>query len=371
MRILKPETAKEREDKILRWIVQEFAQTKRPVSSDMIAKKAKMGVSSATVRNIMKKLEDEGLLHQEHTSGGRVPTDKAYRAYVDYLAGMQAVALKEKESIQREYDSRMDEMDTLLAQTSRMLASLSHSAGFAFSSPVAEQNVVRLDFIPLGPGAILAVMVTDSGNVRHLPVKLNYEIHPRRLRLLAAFLNQEVSGLPLREAKRRLWQHLNEDSSELRDVADLARRFLEDVEQRSAQESEFYLEGMGQLDFSGMTGAIGLMEERRRLAGLMEEKMRSLSSGERHVDIAIGAENELKELRGFSMITCPYRAGERVMGMVGIIGPKYMEYPRMISLVNFIGEVVETTISHWEDMLAPESKIIPLEYDEPRKRSRK
>ena len=370
MRVLKPEAAREREEKLLRWIIQEFVQSKRPIGSELVAAKARLGVSSATIRNAMKKLEDDGYLHQEHTSGGRVPTDKAYRFYVDYIMGMQALALKEKESIQREYDHEMDEMDGLLTQTSRMLSALSHSAGFAYASSVCDQNIIRLDFIPLGTGALLAVLVTDSGNIRHFPVRLNYEIPTRRLRLLSGFISSEVEGLPLREAKKKLWKYLNEGHSELRDVADIARQFLDEVEKHSACANALHIEGLGQLlesghDFSGLRDMLHMMEERRRLAGLMNEKLQELAadSTASRLRVTIGAENSLRELRDLSMVTCSYRTGERIVGMLGIIGPKHMEYSRMISLVNFMGEVVEKTISHWEKMITPENRIIPLEFN--------
>jgi heat-inducible transcriptional repressor len=370
MRVLKPEAAKEREEKLLRWIIQEFVHTKRPIGSELVATKARLGVSSATIRSAMKKLEDEGFLHQEHTSGGRVPTDKAYRFYVDYITGMQALALKEKDSIQREYDRQMDEMDGLLVQTSKMLSALSHSAGFAYASSVCDQNIMRLDFVPLGPTALLAILITDSGNIRHFPVRLNYEIPPRRLRLLGAFVSSEVEGLPLREARKKLWHYLNEDHSELRDVADITRQFLDEIEKHSACENALYIEGMGKLfeqaeGSSSLHDMLYMMEERRRLAELLNEKLRELtsdSSGNR-LRVSIGSENALREMRDLSMVSCSYRTGERTVGMLGIIGPKHMEYSRMISLVNFMGEVVEKTISHWEKMVTPEHRIIPLEFD--------
>ena len=105
MRILRPEVAKERKEKILRWVVQQFVENRRPVGSQLIASSALKDVSSATIRNIMKELEEEGYLYQPHTSGGRIPTDKAYRYYVDYLTGVQRMAAQEREQIEQQYDS--------------------------------------------------------------------------------------------------------------------------------------------------------------------------------------------------------------------------------------------------------------------------
>ncbi|MBT4008254.1 MAG: hypothetical protein HOF07_03170, partial [Elusimicrobiaceae bacterium] len=130
MRILKPEVAKQREDKILRLIIEEFVKTKKPIGSELISQKGMQDISSATIRNIMKQLEEKGYLYHPHTSGGRIPTDKAYRFYVDYLVKAQQMASKERESIEEEYHGQMEELDKAMIQTSKMLAMLSKSAGF-------------------------------------------------------------------------------------------------------------------------------------------------------------------------------------------------------------------------------------------------
>ena len=144
MRILKPEVAKARKEKILRWVIQQYVETRRPVGSQMIATEALPDVSSATIRNIMAELEEEGFLYQPHTSGGRIPTDKAYRYYVDYLANVQKMAAKERQRIEEAYDARVNEVDNMLVQTSRLLAMLSGAAGFVYTSNVQEQRVQRL-----------------------------------------------------------------------------------------------------------------------------------------------------------------------------------------------------------------------------------
>lgn len=202
MRILKPEIAKARKEKILRWVVQQFVETRRPVGSQMIAEGALQDVSSATIRNIMKELEEEGYLYQPHTSGGRIPTDKAYRYYVDYLASVQKMAAQERQRIEEQYDERVSEVDNMLVQTSRLLAMLSGAAGFVYTAHVEDQRVQRLDFIPLAPGMILAVLVTQSGAVRHWPVRTGYVIEPARLRVLSRFINQEIAGMTLAEARQ-------------------------------------------------------------------------------------------------------------------------------------------------------------------------
>ena len=153
MRILKPEIAKARKEKILRWVIQQFVETRRPVGSQMIAQGALQDVSSATIRNIMKELEEEGYLYQPHTSGGRIPTDKAYRYYVDYLANVQKMAARERQRIEEQYDARVNEVDNILVQTSRLLAMLSgRRGGVCVRGPRGRPTYPAVGFYPGGSG---------------------------------------------------------------------------------------------------------------------------------------------------------------------------------------------------------------------------
>jgi len=362
MIVLKPETAKERQEAILRWIIQQHVETRRPVASETVAKKSGLKLSSATIRNAMKKLEEEGFLLQSHVSGGRVPTDKAYRLYVDYLSDAQRLALTEKTSIERAYNRRLDEIDSIMSQTSRMLAALSHSAGFVFSANVCEHTVARLDFIPLSPDYLLAVLVTESGAVRHWPIKLSSEIPAQRLRVLGAFLNQEIAGLTLKEAQKKLWRIFSDGEIEVRGAADMARQFLSNIERHTDCSQDLHVDGLGQLldgnpvDFDSLRRTLAIMEEKKRFSLMLSDKLREFEGGgKRALTVTIGTENSLKEFRDFSMVSCVWKAGERAAGMLGILGPRHMEYAHMISLVDFMGELMEKTIAQWERRLLSET----------------
>jgi heat-inducible transcriptional repressor len=359
MRILKPEIAKEREEKILRMIIQEFVETRKPVGSELVAQKGLPGVSSATIRNTMKKLEDEGFLYQSHASGGRIPTDKAYRFYVDYLAKVQKIAAKERERIEKEYRQGTEEINRVMVQTSKMLSILSGSAGFVFTSNVQDNTVQRLDFIPLGPYNILAVLVTKDGVIKHWPVKVDYAVSPARMMLLSGFINEQIAGLTLRGAQRILWENIQTGRSDQDGFSRLALQILKDMAAQQTGEERLYIEGMGHLleSLTGIEGDIGRMlsviEDRERFAGFLGEKMQELqkSGGGRSVSVSIGAENEMAELKDLSVITSVYKAEDRAVGILGIVGPKHMEYNRMMSIVNFIGEMLGGAIQNWKASL--------------------
>ncbi|MCX5788915.1 MAG: hypothetical protein NTX64_10490, partial [Elusimicrobia bacterium] len=133
MRQLKPEVVEQRKKDLLQWVIHYYIKNSRPVSSSLIAEEAGMGLSPATIRNILQELEDEGFLHQPHTSSGRQPTDKGYRFFVDYIIDVQRLASGEKESIERQYRDRVEELDTLLSETSKLLSKVSRGAGLVLS----------------------------------------------------------------------------------------------------------------------------------------------------------------------------------------------------------------------------------------------
>ncbi len=354
MRILKPEVAKARKEKILRWVVQQYVETRRPVGSQMIADGALKDVSSATIRNIMAELEEEGYLYQPHTSGGRIPTDKAYRYYVDYLANVQKMAAKERQQIEQQYDARVNEVDNMLVQTSRLLAMLSGAAGFVYTAQVEDQRIQRLDFIPLSPTMMLAVLVTESGAVKHWPVRSNTLINPARMRLLSRFINEEIEGRTLAEARQILWQYIHSGHQELADVADVATQVLKDMERPQTGGDELHVEGLGRLlentteeDYEDLKQMMRVVEERERFSNLLNEKMAAMDRSQKRLNVSIGSENEIKELKNLSIVSTACRVGDRTVGMLGIIGPKHMEYTRVMSLVNLIGSLLESSLNNW------------------------
>ena len=363
MRILKPEVAKARKEKILRWVVQQYVETRRPIGSQMLADGALKDVSSATIRNIMAELEEEGYLYQPHTSGGRIPTDKAYRYYVDYLANVQKMAAKEREMIEKQYDSRVSEVDNMLVQTSRLLAMLSGAAGFVYTAQVEDQRIQRLDFIPLAPDMMLAVLVTESGAVRHWPVRSNTVLNPSRIRLLSRFINEEVAGKTLAEARQILWQYIHSGHRDLAGVADVASQVLKDMQRPQTVADELHVEGIGGLlantsteDYEDLKQMMRVVEEREQFSSLLQEKMSEMDRSQKRLNVSIGSENTIKELKNLSIVSTACRVGDKTVGMLGIIGPKHMEYTRVMALVNFIGGLLESSMNHWS--------ALPLEEED-------
>ena len=364
MRVLQPEVAEERKRSLLQWVIHHYIRTSKPIGSQVIAEEGKFNLSPATIRNTLKELEDEGYLLQPHHSAGRIPTDKGYRFYVDYLVDAQRLASEEKSRIERDYQDRVSELDNVLAQTSRTLSLLSHSAGFALSPRLESQVVKRLELVPMAPGHYLAILMTQSGLIRHWPVSLAFDIPKTRLQLVNQFLNEDLGRHSVAEIQGSLVERIEAAEKEFRDMSVFMRHFLKDFSRHCGPE-ELYLEGVANvaaeaMDLGEFRSLLAVVQEKKRLSELLEEEFegrrKSAKAGHKKdkVQVKIGAENALAPLKNLSLITSTYEVKDQTVGLLGIIGPKHIEYPKMIALVNFVAEVVSRTLSRWEEIYGPE-----------------
>lgn len=365
MRVLKPEVAQDRKEKILNWVVYNYVSTGRPVSSDLIADEGRFNVSSATIRNILKELEQEGYLVQPHTSGGRVPSDKGYRAYVNNIQRMQLLAATEKDRLEREYDRRVEQLDGFLKHTSKMLSDMSQWAGFVMSADMDLDSVKRLDLISVGPKSVLSVMFAHSGLIKHAAFSLDHAADKAAVRSLSVRLNKRVKDLPLPDLPQVLFKEFLAKEKD-KALAEVLKKLVEYFRGLAKSEDALYLEGLSRI-FSNLEGGsvedmrdiARLLEEKERFSALLRERLRDCAvktkalaePGKRHiVDVTIGSENSIKEFKNFSLVSSSYCMNDKAVGLVGILGYKRMEYPRMISLVDTVSSMMEDMLGEWEKM---------------------
>ncbi|MFI5361713.1 MAG: heat-inducible transcriptional repressor HrcA [Elusimicrobiota bacterium] len=357
MRQLKPEVVQERKRHLLQWIVHSYIKTSKPVSSSLIAEAAGMDLSSATIRSILQELEEDGFLHQAHSSAGRVPTDKGYRFFVDYLSDVQRLASGEKENIEKQYEKRIEELDTLLSETSRLLSRMSHNAGIVLSPQVRRQTIKRLELIPLGGRNVLGVLVTDSGLVRHWPIPLAFAPSARQVNMLNRFLNEHIQGCSVDSAQAVVLSKLAEMEREFQEMTTLAGELLTEVGRIVAPES-LYVDGADNIlsnadqfgDLKTVQSLMRVMGEKNRLAVLLEDELRAPGGAGKssRVRVRIGAESGMPELESASLVTHVYRHGDRVLGVLGVLGSKRMEYSKVMGLVDYVGRLVEARLNEWD-----------------------
>ena len=327
--------ATERSRRVLAALVREYIASGEPVPSSLLVSAAGLGVSSATVRNILARLEDEGFVQQPHTSAGRIPTDRGYRFYVDLLLETKrsmraatAVATR----LRRESSGPL--IDDVLPQVSHVLSQASRSVGFAVGPAYTAAVFERVEFVPLSAMRVLVVIVARGGHVIQKGIDLTEPLDGAELRQAAAYLNEEFSGLPLNRAREAVMERVNEERLLYDALVTRAMRLAESTF-ASLPDKEIYVEGASALvgEAQGLTlgtlqALLEMIEEKQKLLHLLTEYMDGPG-----LTVVIGAEHPDPTMHSFSLIASTYE-NESGIGTVGVIGPTRMRYSRAISVVD-------------------------------------
>lgn len=342
MRVLDPKTTEDRKRRLLQAVIYHYMKTGKPVGSHVIVDKYNFGMSSATVRNMLVDLEKDGFLTQPHTSAGRIPSDKGYRLYVDSLLEVQTLAVAEEERIRREYAARTKEIQDILISTSRMLSSMSHYTGLVLTPRLDKSLLRRLQLIPVTPNQVLVVILSQTGLVRHKVLNLSRPISPQRLGIISELLNERLSGMPLSEVRTQILHHLEAVQQEQADMMHLVRELARDAFDLKAVEGDVYVDGRENIfsfpeldNFSELSGILKVIEQKNLLSSVLEK---SIKKG--GLSVHIGAENARPELRNVSLVSNTYKLNDQTIGVLGIMGPRRMEYGRMIALVEGVSKIV-------------------------------
>jgi heat-inducible transcriptional repressor len=337
-----------RSRQVLQAIIRRFLEHGEPVGSRTVAREMPENVSPATVRNHMADLEEMGLLIQPHTSAGRVPTDLAYRLYVDSLTQVPRLTRADRRLVEKAFRDLDGNVDEVLEKASRFLSDLSNQIGVVMRSRLDEFEMRRIDFVNLGNGRVLALMVSVSGVVSQKMVHLDEDLSQEELDRVGRYLSENFEGMNLRQIRARLLELMAEEKALydrlLAKVLEVSRRYFEQTE---TDHGALYVEGafhlLGQPEFADaerMRGLFRTFEEKGRLVGILNRCM----AGE-GVTVRIGSEHGDPDMHSTSLIAAPYFFGERVLGSLGIIGPTRMEYPRMIAMVGYIGQLLSDRLS--------------------------
>ena len=320
--------------RILYAAVTEYITTGEPVGSRKLARRYGLDVSPATIRNELGDLEDQGFLVQPHTSAGRVPTDKGFRAFVDALVRTGEVQPDDKAALLGRLGQLRPGVDDLPREAGRILSALTGSASVVHTPPAAEQRVAQLRWLPLREGQLLAVMVTRGGTVEHRIVSLEGVPDASELESLHNYLASllgERTLMELREVVARA------AASERSAFAERARQMVEATALADAAVREVLIEGqtrlLGQPDFGSvekMRGVLNVLAERERLLELLD---RTLSAG--GIQVLIGAETQLAETQDLSLITAAYGQRGSASGTLGVLAPTRTDYQKVVPLVGF------------------------------------
>ena len=334
-----PGPLSERTRRVLAVLVREYIDSGEPVASAAVCRRAGLGVSSATVRNILAQLEDMGYVSQPHTSAGRIPTDLGYRYYVDMLLDTRRATrdVTTVEARLREQAGEAPLFDQLLSSASHVIFEVSHHVGFAIAPSDQQAIFQRIEFVPISESRVLVVTVARGSHVSQKVVDLSEPIDPAALTQAANYLNAEFAGLPLAEVRQLVLARLEQERTlydKLRAVAlQLARTTLESIDSPSS----VHIDGASSLADASDTTAVSL-STLHTLLRMVEEKQRLVQLLDAYLDgpgvaVVIGGEHQDPQLRGCSLVVAKYGDGAR-RGAVGVIGPTRMHYSRAINVVD-------------------------------------
>jgi heat-inducible transcriptional repressor len=345
----------ERTRRILATLVREHIETGEPVASQTLVRKGGFGLSSATIRNILVQLEELGYLRQPHTSAGRVPTDVGYRAYVDQLLRRprttRSAALAEAHVLEQIASLPDADAETVMATVPHMLAQASHAVAFALMPESAGAAFHRIEFVPLGGGRVLVIVVAHTSQVTHKVVDLDAGVTAGDLEQAANYLNAEFSGLPLAEVRREILDRLSHERVLYDRIMARALRLARASFDTVGSSRAIFVEGASSLvsevaePYGGITlSALGtlvrMIEEKHRLVRLLTEYIDGPG-----LTVVIGSEHPEPMLRQFSLVASTYVDGD-VTGTVGLIGPLRMQYSRAIPMVDHVAVTVSRLLSH-------------------------
>lgn len=338
----------EREELILRAIVQSYVLSANPVSSAALMKQLEsdLKVSSATIRNVMAHLEERGYINHPHVSAGRVPTDLGYRYYVDSLMAPEALSQSEASSLKANLSAGTTEV--LLRDASRLLGVVSRLLGVVQLPTVGDLTIRRIELVSLSSTRLLVVVAFDSDVLRTVTLETDSDIAPESLDAVSRVMNERVSGKPLRFVRENFPQMLDDHRSNpvVRLFVDSLDRLLHDQSDRLHLAGAQNLVQQPEFDTPDrLRGVVELMENEDVIVHLMERSGMDASS--EGVRVMIGSEIQSDLLRDFSFVSAQYRIGARSYS-VGLIGPKRMNYAKLMSLVGSVAHLITSSARHDE-----------------------
>lgn len=340
-----PPELTDRERRVLDAVVQSYVETAEPAGSRTLSRRFGLGVSPATIRNTMSDLEDKGYLFHPHTSAGRVPTDKGYRAYVDSLMRRPPALAAERERLAEQISAGGSAIEAILRRAAQSLGVITQELGVALGPRLDAALLRRLELVRLSAERVLLVLTLDGGAVRTIFVETGGAIADSALTEVALVLNERLAGLSMREIRATLGARLR-DTSPTADASELLNVFVEEGEQLfdpslGIDERDVVLGQPSLLaeqpEFASgesMRKLIALTETRQHLAELLRK--RSATPG---ISITIGNEHGDPRLESFTVVTAEYHAGA-LSGVIGVIGPTRMPYEKVISLVSHTSRLV-------------------------------
>lgn len=326
----------ERKKQVLQAIVEEYINTAEPVSSNGILKKYDLNCSSATVRNDMAELEKIGFLDKPHTSSGRVPSAKGYRFYVDELLKDDNISLEEIKYISDKLETKVNEIEDLTKITANTISEVTHYTTVSIGPKADTQIIQEIKFVLLGSRMMLAVILTDTGLVKETIIKFDEDVTQKQVETMNYMFNNKLKGQPIEKIDRPLEEYLYD---EMTYSVNVIKPVIEQIKKVLEEDKKIYLEGANRAfelpEFNSLEVAknfVNVLDTKELMSDMLN------SGFAQDINVYIGEENEKDELKDFSIVTFKHKVGNKDLGTIGIIGPKRMDYSKVISVMKYISK---------------------------------
>lgn len=338
----------EREQLILQAVVHTYITTAEPVGSRSIVKRFGLNLSPATVRNVLADLEESGFVQQLHTSSGRIPTDKGYRYYIDYLMHVQELTQGEQTRIESELSEKLNDADEIIRHTSHLLALVSHHTGLVEAPCDDSSEVRRIDLMPVTDSRVAVLIADNYGRVRTITVNLDDPLTTDDIPRLNRFMNMHLQGISTDCLSSSVHEIMKSLLDEQRLIAEKALQVLDLIPIH--HKGHLFLDGTSQLfeqpefnDVSKAREVFGLLEERDRVL----ELLRAAARGDKSMKtrIVIGSETDYKGLKEISIVASPYKIGNKAAGVLGVLGPRRMPYSKLTAIVDYTSNMVSRLLT--------------------------
>lgn len=338
-----------RRREVLSAIVRRYIAEGLPVGSRTVAIESGESLSSATVRAVMAQLEIDGFLEQPHTSAGRIPTDKAYRYYVDRLMQMARLTPALANFIEESLSGAKVPNEELMARASHVLAEVSRNVGLVLGPALEEKLLEYIKFIKLPDRRVLVVIVSRPNLVENKVLRLDEDISQEDLDHSAAYLNEEFQGWSLKTIRLEIFKKIEEAKALFDHLLQSLGPLLMEGALGRDEPAPLFVEGTARIleqpefeDISNIRQLLLAFEEKAKLIDILGSFLHSSSTG---VQVVIGKENPADEMRHCALVIAPLRYGSRIVGALGVVGPTRMEYDHAVTTVDYVAHLCNRLLS--------------------------
>jgi heat-inducible transcriptional repressor len=335
----------EREETILKIIVDEYTKSSEPVGSRYVSKSGFISLSPASVRNVMSDLEDKGFICQPHTSAGRIPTDLGYRYYIDKIVEFNVDGEYFSEILE---DIEASNITGLFNKVSHRLGTITKSVGFVVSPKLNTMYLKHIEFMRLNDENVIAIIVTQSGMVHNVLLNIDMKINDSELVRISNYLNEKFVKKTLQEVKDFIATEVIKEKKSMDEMLKHLEVLASKLFERADFGEDLIIQGTNNIveipefnrDLSKLKTMLNFFEEKSFIYKILDKCM-----NEDGIKIFIGSEIGVDKTDDLGLVLKPYQRGGKVIGTLGVIGPKRMNYGKVVSIVDYTAEVISNVLS--------------------------